>query len=296
MCKKIIKISIVFCIIVNIALVCSMKTCASPVQEKQVNKTTDVNETSTIESAQSVSADAILDEMNDLESVNSGHSEGTGRITVSDRDLFRRIVNIGDLPADYDPSLVLRKGRTVTITSRYTVNSEKSLIGMFSETINEDIYDDSGQNLLIPKDLNFRCAYKVYKDHRKVRVTMTAIEMYMLPPESFGGNTPFMIFLSPPAYYAPLERMLRDFFDGDEEFLQQHEQLFLSPAIGAELIFNEETKDKDSESEKVAFSKNASGDLTIIIEPGYKIDLQVKKDILFSAPYIWSPEMNKSIF
>jgi len=296
MCKKIIKVSIVFCIILNIALVYSVDVYAMPIQEEQANKTADTNAMETIEGAQSVSPDVVLDEMSDLESVNSGHSEGTDTITVSDRDLFRRIVNIGDLPADHDPSLVLRKGRTVTITSRYAINSEKSLMGMFSETINEDIYDDSGQNLLIPEHIRFRCAYEISEDHGKVRITVTAIEMNMLPSEAFGGNSSFVVFLSPPIYYASYERIMRGFAYGYEEFLRQKEQLFISPAISAELIFDGESKKQALENEKVAFCKNASGDWSISIKPGYEVDLQVKKDILFSAPYIWSPEMNKSIF
>jgi len=285
-------ISIIFCIIVNIELVCSMETYASPIQEEHVNTTTDVNETSTIESAQSVSPDVILEERKGTESVTTVPAEGKKTFATFRRDPFRRIVAIGDLPVDHDPSLVLRKGQIISITSNFTVNSEKSNIGFISDTIEEDIFDESGHNLLIPKGIKFRCAYKIFESYGIFKITVTAFEMDMVPPEairSLGSSTAVVLFSSPPIYYPSTEIMNRYFLGHNEEYIQQHEQLFISPAISAELIFEEELKDQDSESEKVTFSKNASGDLTIIIEPGYEINLQVKKDISFSAPYIGAP-------
>jgi len=289
MYKKLIMVRIVLCIVLFFAFVCVAEIFASPIQDEQAKSTEDESVTEMVEGAQSVSPDVVLEERREIESVVSAPAEEKTTIDTHEPDMFRRIVAIGDLPADYDPSLVLKKGRTITITSRYTINSEKSLIGMLSETIKDDIYDDSGQNLLIPKDIKFRCAYKISEDKGKVMITVTAFEMDMAPPKALrglGGNNTIVMFLSPPIYNALYERMIQNFFDCNDEFLQQQEQLFISPAISAELIFGEESNNQASDNEKVAFSKNASGDWAININPEYEVDLQVKKDILFSAPFI----------
>ena len=67
MCKKIIRISIVFCIIVSIELVCSIEAYASPIQEEQANMTEDNEQvTKIIEDSQSVSPDIVSGERRSL--------------------------------------------------------------------------------------------------------------------------------------------------------------------------------------------------------------------------------------
>jgi len=63
-----------------------------------------------------------------------------------------RIVTVGDLPVDHDPSLVLKKGRTVTIGMHHAIDSSEaplkdSLFRPMEDfrpfSVDQDVYDDS---------------------------------------------------------------------------------------------------------------------------------------------------------
>jgi len=203
-----------------------------------------------------------------------------------------RIKAVGDLPEDHDPTLVLRKGRTVTVVLNHYINGKNNFTAIIPNIIKDDIYDDSSQILLIPGGIEFKCAYRFSVEQDIVRININAIEMELWPRGGFAiGTTPLMgmlptiMFTSPPRYFEPDVRAYRLFSENSyEEYLRPIEQLFISPAMNAELFFVFGSEDHTSLQGRVVFGKNASGDRTISIESGYEVELQVRKDILFWGP------------
>ena len=202
-----------------------------------------------------------------------------------------RIKAIGDLPEDHDPTLVLRKGRTVTVISNHYINGKNHFTANIPSVIKDDIYDDTDQILLIPGGIELKCAYRFSVEQDIVKIFITAIEMKLWPPDSFPkeqmtlmGMLPTIMFTSPPRYISSDELIGRIFPDNYKEYSRLVEQLFISPAMNAELVFVVESEDHASRHEKIIFGENASGDRTISIESGYEVELKVRKDILFFGP------------
>ena len=194
-------------------------------------------------------------------------------------------VTIGDLPEENDSSLVLRRGRTITVTIGKNINSEVSTEGIHNLYIVENLYDDSDRNLLYRRT-RIRCLYKISEDQDKIRINFTAVEMSLDP---FSVN--LVLFSDPPHITTAcmqvrhLNEVLRNTNMNkiEEEILLLREQLFLSPVMSAELILGVESEDRTSDIGKVIFCKNVSGDRTVFIGWGYRINLHVEKDILFST-------------
>ena len=215
-----------------------------------------------------------------------------------------RIIAVGDLPEGYDPSLVLREGRTIRVafdSNINNINSEIPFGAVFLPLVN-DIYDDSGQFRLLAKLPNIACLYEVSVEQDKIKINISVMEM-ILYPDVYSIS---ILFSDPPRYRTAEERapiQFPPFLPGArqknmdmrqrsrETISQMRDQIFISPTISAELVFGIESEDHMSEYEKITFGENASGDRTIIIRRGYQFDLQVRKDILFSGPFIgehWS--------
>jgi hypothetical protein len=227
---------------------------------------------------------------------------------VCSAEVCARIVAIGDLPKDHDPSLVLRKGRTIKIALPSNINSETPF-GGDSFRIEENVYDDSGQFLLLPSNPYIYCLYRISAEQDKFKITITAMEMILFP----DGSTS-ILFSDPPRYKTGEERFRSPpphlWRSGDkqkymdikqklrEEYSRTREHVFLSPTMRVELILSIESEDHTPERGKIIFGENASGDRTVAIEWGYEVDLQVKKDILFSAPFIgqWTEMLGIPLF
>ena len=207
-----------------------------------------------------------------------------------------RIVAVGDLPEDYDPSLVLRKGRTIRIVFECNINS-KTLFGGASSRIINNIYDDTGQILLLPNNQFIFCLYRISDEQNKIKINISAMEMILYPePDSDS-----IMFFNPPRFRTAVERAsppIPPFLPGAKQknmemrqrsievISQVRDQIFVSPTMSAELVFDVESDDLASESGKITLGENASGDRTIDVKMGYQVDLQVHKDILFSGPFI----------
>jgi hypothetical protein len=185
--------------------------------------------------------------------------------------------------------LVLRKGRTIRVALGYSINSEVSSEDVNPFTIMENIYDDSGQFLLMPKNAIIQGLYKISSTQDKIKINITAMEMFLDRRCDVS-----VLFSEPPRCTtisdrkALLEKSLSsaDVRNREEEFLRLRERLLASPVISAELTFGTDHEDRASMSNRITFGESTSGDRTIVIIRGYRIDLQVKKDILFSEPYI----------
>ena len=194
-----------------------------------------------------------------------------------------RTVTVGDLPADHDPSLVLRKGRTITIMLREIDSEISSEDAFVSWTREKGFRDDSGKNILILGNVPIFYWYRISEEDNKIKINITATSI-----DIDWYNNIYVLFSNPP------QVIIGRWRDGDgkrrahiEESLPLREQLFLSPVISAELVLGPESEDRASERGKIIFGENASGDRTVSIESGYIVELEVKKDILFSGP--WRP-------
>jgi len=222
-----------------------------------------------------------------------------------------RIVAIGSLSEAHDPSLILRKGRSVRVHSMGLIKSNIGNIdsdgyfrgGVFR--INKDIHDDSGQFCLLPDGAYIYCLFKISREQDKLIINISAMEMILHPNNDFS-----ILFSDPPRLRNIAERGLYPpppFIPGVKQmqlemkqrsielFIQMQEQIFISPTMSAELIWDVESENNATEHGKIVFGENASGDKTATIEWGNQIDLQVRKDILFSAHFtgIWR-EMQKT--
>jgi hypothetical protein len=283
--NKIIKINIIFCVVLVVAFVYSATAHASIAGMENEN----VQESSlpiASEGAKQSTDDHI-----------SASTEVTSMIALSFKpDKYRRTVIIGDLPTDHDPSLVLRKGRSIAVRLINPIKNESHLKYMFfknmcSFNIKEDIYDDSGQNLLMPSGAMISCYYKISEEKDKMRIDIVAEEMMLDLLRDISVQ-----FSNPPRCTTNRERKIEaisvvpfrstDVSKLEEENLRYREKYFTSPVIHAELVFGIESEDRTSVYGKVVFDKNTSGDRTIFIDSGYRINLQVKKDILFSGHFI----------
>jgi|GEM_PF-2533309 len=292
--KKIIKASVVFCIVFNVALVCSMEVCASPIQDEQANIAEDINGQvkETIEGAQNASAYIVPDERKETENGTTEPTVGKTMIASFAPSMLRRIVTVGDFPDNYDPSLVLRKGRSIPIGLNLPMFSEDtdSPFGYFNSfNIKENIYDDSGQLLLLPKGTTIDCLYMVSEEKDKMKIVITVMDMYL----DLYRNVAVQ-FSNPPicTTNGDRKRKMNELLSSNsdakkmkEEYLQLREQLFKSPVISAELILGVESEDRTPLYGKIIFGENASGDRTVFIDSGFKLNIHVKKDILFSSPY-----------
>ena len=123
-----------------------------------------------------VSAKAISKEEGKLETENLT-IEGTITNTTITPDRKGRIEAIGELSMNYDPSLVIRKGRTVTIILGHNINAKMNSTSTFYSSVKKNIYDDSDQNLLIPSSIELRCAFRISEEHGKIVLNITAVEM-----------------------------------------------------------------------------------------------------------------------
>ena len=203
--------------------------------------------------------------------------------------MYRAVTAVGDLLADYDTSLVLRKGRTITVYLIHDIKSEESLEG--DRILNGDtIYDDSGQIPLVPRYARIHCWYKILNENDRVKVTITVSDIELDRRHNLSVR-----FSNPPFCTTNGERKaLRNeslsSIDSrnrsTEELIQLKEQLFVSPVMSSELILGVESNDRISGHGDIVFSENASGNRTVVIKAGYVIYLYVRKDILFSGPYI----------
>ena len=199
----------------------------------------------------------------------------------------RSVTAVGDLPTDHHPYLVLRKGRTVPAILRFDFNSEITSEDWKTFGVEADVLDDSGRIVLMPSAGILFCAYNISEEQNITKMNITVMHMML---NLLRRN--IVMFSDPPRFitgsewYRTINKILISPDESKaetEEFLQLRKQLFLYPVMSAELILNAESEDLTSQSGKVIFGENASGDRTVFIEAGYKIDLQVKKDILFSA-------------
>ena len=296
MYKRIIKVSIVFCIIVNVALVYSMEACASPIQKEQANTTKDANSqiAEMIEGAQDASPDILLEERKETDSTNSVRTESAKTIASYNPNEYKRIVTVGDLPAGHDPSLVLRKGRNIKVDFVLDLVRRKSFLDDMSVLIIENIYDDSGQVLLVPRRTRMNCFYNVSEEQDKIKIYITVWDMFLDLSKNIS-----VTFSDPPHCTTNFERKKQafsPFTSADvikrEEYLEQlREQLFISPVISAEVILSVVSEDRATERGEIVFSENASGDRTVSFVSRYGVDLQVRKYILFSHP---SPELENT--
>jgi hypothetical protein len=300
---------IVFIIIFIVTLVCSMEIYASLIQEESfilqdiqcrttegdtVNKQTGITVDATgqvmevIEDIQE-STSVVTEERQNTERAITIHTEESAATTATFvPSKTRRIVTVGNLPEDHDPSLVLRKGRTFVAILIGDINNRISLEGECSFTLHRNVYDDSGQVLLMPIRTVMRCVYKISEQQDKLKINITATDMYLdlyhrvsvrfSDPPLFTTRVGH-IFTIEPLNSANMRRM-------EEESLRLREQLFLSPVISTELVLGVGSEDHTSKFGKVIFGENASGDRTIFVETGYRANLYIGKDILFSGPFI----------
>jgi hypothetical protein len=251
----------------------------------------------------------LIDEENKQveENLTLSSADDTTMVVTYAPNKYYRTVTVGDLPIDHDPSLVLKKGRNVAITLRFNdaINSELSEENTLSFYISKGIYDDSGQVLLVPKGVEIYCTYKASKEQDRIKIDITAYKMVLESDgDMIGVSLSSVVFTNPPRcttgkesreefmdrWRASMRERASKYLAGEKyenkEFMQLREQLFSSPVICAELVFDVKSEDCTSESEKVIFGKNDSGDRTVIIKSGYQLELQVMKDILFSGPYV----------
>jgi hypothetical protein len=204
-------------------------------------------------------------------------------------NIYQRVVTaIGDLPADHNPSLVLKEGRTVAISLIHDINSEKFLEDDRMFNICETIYDDLGQHVLVPYGVIMYCRYKVSVEQDIIKVSISAVDMDLDKAHNVRVR-----FSTPPFCTTNGERKKRmgesltsiDEYKWARDSKKLQEELFISPVMNAELVFGVESEDHTSLYEQVKIGVNASGDRTLFIEAGYRINLQVRKDILFSSPF-----------
>jgi len=312
MYKMTIKLNIVIIVILLVALVCSMETYALHLQEESF-----LHQDTTKESPEGGAAskynDKTIDAAAQLTEVNEYTNELPSVVSEERQEAERtatratyvpyencRVVAIGNLPADHDPVLVLREGRIIKVSLIYDIMSNNFFNSWGFLRNKENIYDDSNQLLLIPEGIWFRCAFRMTEEQDKVRISITVIDMYLeIIDIEFpaGGIIPLIMFTTPP-YYPTRDgwkalnssETLRS-TDIAKRFLkidyaQLREQLFLSPVMSAELFFDVKSEDRASEHGRVIFGENTSGDRTLLIGSGYRFDLKVNKDILFSDPYV----------
>ena len=316
--KMTIKLSTVIIVILVVAFVCSMETYALHLQEESylhqdTTKESPEGDTASNNNDKTVDAAAKVTEVNDYtnelpSTVSKERQEAEGTITMHTGDtaatiasfvpsIYRRIVTVGNLPTDHDPSLVLRKGRAFIALGRIIVIELNDVIKNrgFSEgvclfDIWRNIYDDSGQVLLMPIQATIRCLYKISEEEDKIKINITAIDMHLDLHRNVSVR-----FSDPPHCTTNSERWGRgkiellssaDLKNREEEFLRLREQLFLSPVICAELILGPESEDRTPVHGKMVFSENASGDRTVTIGSAYRVNLYIEKDILFSGPFV----------
>lgn len=204
---------------------------------------------------------------------------------------LRRVISIGDLPADHDPSLVLRKGRIITVRLVHDIRGEIPSEGERSLRVHGRIYDDTNQVFLLPGGTTLRSRYRISEEQGKIKVNITVMEVEL--DLRMGLTARF----SDPLYHRRSSFGVRvnldEILSSAEENLRLREQLFQSPVIGAELVLGAESEDRTSLRGQVIFSENALGNRTIAITAGYMFNLQVGKDILLSGPYVgdicWGP-------
>jgi len=318
MYKITIKLSIVIIVILFVASVCSMETYALHFQEEYYlhqDTTKESPEGNTVSkyNDKTIDAAAQVTEVNENTNefpptISEERQEAEGTITVHTGDTsatianfvptkYRRIVTVGNLPTDHDPSLVLRKGRAFIALGRIIVIELNDVIKNrgFSEgvclfDIWRNIYDDSGQVLLMPIQATIRCLYKISEEQDKIKINFTAMDMYLDLHRNVSVR-----FSDPPHCTTNSERWgggniellsSADVRKREEEFLRLREQLFLSPVISAELVLGPESEDRTPVYGKIVFGENASGDRTVTIGSAYRVNLYIEKDILFSGPFV----------
>jgi hypothetical protein len=286
--NRIIKLGIDCCVVSVLAIICHSEVCAALIQEVQADGTEVVIGIETSEDNQET-PDVVLAENEETESTEPNKSTAT--IATFTPNEYYRIVTVGDLPEDHDPSLVLRKGRTIKAAMLNDIRRETSFQDRRSFSIQENIYDDSGHILLLHDRTRIICLYKISEKQDIFKVNLTALDMQLDLYRNISVR-----FSNPPhcttsGYRKQQAFELTNLSSDDEkkivdEYLQLKEQLFISPVISAELVFGVESEDRTSLRGRVMFDEDPSGDKTIIIKAGYMVNLHVEKDILFSGPFI----------
>lgn len=237
----------------------------------------------------------------------------------NDNNIRYRIVAVGNLPESHDKSLVLRKGQTVStaLVFNIEINLDSNIsFGMCIFQIIEEVYDDSGQILLLPRRPLIDCLYEVCKEQERIKLNISAMEM--VDRNQYDS----ILFSIPPRYRTLEERQpySRPFGRSDDvkkriekvekykkELLRTREQIFVSPTMSAELVFSIKSKDYKSEDGKITITESVSGDKslffgytregvffrelstpgdrTLVIKGEYEVDFVVRKDILFSSHF-----------
>jgi len=308
--KMTIKLSTVIIVILVVAFVCSMETYALHLQEESylhqdTTKESPEGDTASNNNDKTVDAAAKVTEVNDYtnelpSTVSKERQEAEGTITMHTGDTaatiasfaptkHRRIVTVGNLPTDHDPSLILRKGRTFVAVLNDDIKNKISSEGECLFYIWRNIYDDSDQILLMPIQSIIRCLYKISEEQNKIKINITVMDMYLdlyhivsvrfSNPPSCTINSWGVGFKIEPLSSADARKR-------EEEFLRLREQLFLSPVICAELILGPESEDRTPVHGKIVFDENTTGDRTVTIGLGYKVNFHIEKDILFSGPFV----------
>jgi hypothetical protein len=213
-----------------------------------------------------------------------------------------RTVIIDDLPASYDQTLLLRKGRRIPvlfgggIQTRVHPYYQPSVIAHLAE----DIRDDTGQFELLARETMLECLYQITKTGKQIKIRIVAKAM------NFDLLTAHRVNLTNPPMYLNLEiNTLRASISRywalsveereewhKDEWRQYEEMFFASPVMSAELIL--EIGSKDSHINWELAGENSSDDLEMSIRSGYRTELIVEKDILFSDytdPYLTRPAL-----
>jgi len=289
--KMTIKLNIVIIVIIVVAFVCSMETYALHFQKESflhqdTTKESPEGDTARKYNDKTVDATAQVTESNE-DSKQSRESIATSPRLVPNLD--HRTATVGDLPADHDPALVLRKGQTIRVVLTNSIDSEISKEGIRQFETVGNTYNDSGQIILIQKGVRIYCLFKIIEDEDVMRISITAIEMrlYQLRHVYIFFSNPSRIITdnNERSYYRYLVNHPDLSNKEAEEFLRLQEQLFLSPVMNAESILHGEFVDRSYLNKTIIFGEKASGGITVLVRAGYEIDLIVGKDILFSASY-----------
>jgi hypothetical protein len=204
----------------------------------------------------------------------------------------QRTVIIENLPASYDQTLLLRKGRRIPISLGGGIQTRIPCYrSSVTAHVTEDIRDDTGQFELLAQKTMLDCLYQITKTGKELNIRIVAKAMCFDP-----GNTHRVNLTNPPMYWnrdpgverasvaeywaLPVEGRVEWQKD---EWRQYEEMFFASPVMSAELVL--ETGSKDSHIDWELPGENSSDDLGLRIRSGYRMELVVEKDILFSDYY-----------
>lgn len=209
--------------------------------------------------------------------------------TVPVPDGMMRAVMIGDLPASFDQSLLLRKGRRIPVHFLHNFNSDTSHHFPIA-CIAENIYDDTGTVLLLPRKARIPSYFTVQKNNDKIIIAIMALKMSL---DIVHGD--HVVFSNPPVMRTASEekKAFLKLFSGTSQEVahireteaREQEEAISSPVLRGVLDLSVESEDRLS-YRKIIFNTNLSGELTVNIDGRYIFNLFVEKDILFSGSYL----------